>query len=195
VSAGITKGLTNVQRAADNVGEGLGSRVAGLTGGTVSAMTGGKFANGFQTSIFQYLFNAKSTDMANALRSRLMSKVDTESIRRNYVGKKQVDLNDNGTNECAEFVQDVTEIEPGTSGKWAQGSSVKELSDIEPGTAIATFNKDGKYKGHTAIYIGQNRKGIQVFDQWNGVYVQERALRFGNPKYVNNGDNYHVILH
>lgn len=60
VSAGVTKGFTNVQLAADDIGEGFGAVVAGLIGGTVSEATGGKFANGFQTSVFQYLFNAAS---------------------------------------------------------------------------------------------------------------------------------------
>jgi hypothetical protein len=64
VSAGITKSLTNMQLAADQVGEGLGALVSGMTGGTVSALTGGKFANGFQTSVFQYLFNAEATRAA-----------------------------------------------------------------------------------------------------------------------------------
>ena len=35
---------------------------------------------------------------------------------------------------------------------------------IPVGTAIATFTS-GTYKGHAAIYIGQNTEGIQVWDQ------------------------------
>lgn len=38
---------------------------------------------------------------------------------------------------------------------------------IRPGTAIATFDSNGRYIGHAAIYLGQNAQGIQVIDQWN----------------------------
>lgn len=38
---------------------------------------------------------------------------------------------------------------------------------IKPGTAIATFDKNGHYEGHAAIYLGQDKNGIRVIDQWN----------------------------
>ena len=36
--------------------------------------------------------------------------------------------------------------------------------DIPSGTAIATF-PNGKYSGHAAIYVSQDYRGIQVYDQ------------------------------
>ena len=57
-SAGITKSFTNVQLAASGDGVVGGSIVAAAIGGTASAVTGGKFANGAQTAAFQFLFNA-----------------------------------------------------------------------------------------------------------------------------------------
>ena len=43
---------------------------------------------------------------------------------------------------------------------------------LRPGTAIATFDPDGRYGNHTdgrshaAIYLGQDATGIRVIDQW-----------------------------
>jgi hypothetical protein len=37
-------------------------------------------------------------------------------------------------------------------------------ADVSAGTAIATF-PNGVYHGHAAIYISQDRQGIQVWDQ------------------------------
>jgi hypothetical protein len=84
-SAGITKGLTNVQLAADNVGEGLGSLVAGLTGGTVSAMTGGKFANGFQAGVFQYLFNGRAAAFAKHVADAFENRMQA-MLKAGYAG-------------------------------------------------------------------------------------------------------------
>jgi len=84
---------------------------------------------------------------------------------------------------------------------------------LVPGTAIATFNKNGDYtndtngKSHAAIYLGQNAVGIQVLDQWitkkhlpNGTvetHIQEvhkRTISFGPaPKNVNDARKYYVI--
>jgi hypothetical protein len=56
-AAGATQALSP---QIDKVGGGVPGRVAAaaLIGGTVSAATGGKFANGAETSAFQELFNA-----------------------------------------------------------------------------------------------------------------------------------------
>ncbi len=60
-SAGITKGLTpyfagigNTHILGINVTEAL---IAGLLGGTISDLTGGKFASGFYTTLFANIFN------------------------------------------------------------------------------------------------------------------------------------------
>ncbi|WP_367998503.1 BPSL0067 family protein [Rhodomicrobium lacus] len=57
---------------------------------------------------------------------------------------------------------------PATS-QWHQGEPVAPGSDIEPGTAIATF-VDGRYPKnstgqHAAINLGQNDNGIVVLEQ------------------------------
>jgi hypothetical protein len=57
---------------------------------------------------------------------------------------------------------------------WKRGELVKGNMTIAPGTAIATFDADGRYGNHTdgrshaAIYLGQDASGIQVLDQWVG---------------------------
>ena len=48
---------------------------------------------------------------------------------------------------------------------WKKGARVKGDTSIKPGTAIATFNSNGKFKGHTAIYISQTAAAINVYDQ------------------------------
>ena len=84
---------------------------------------------------------------------------------------------------------------------------------IAPGTAIATFDADGRYGNHTdgrshaAIYLGQDASGIQVLDQWVGRNrdsqgrlvvapkpVSERTIKFlKTPRIETNGDNYYVV--
>lgn len=81
---------------------------------------------------------------------------------------------------------------------------------IRPGTAIATFDSDGRYgnhvdgRSHAAIYMGQTAEGILVLDQWNirdakgHIYErhtsQERTIEF-NPKKpsINDGNAYYVM--
>jgi hypothetical protein len=82
------------------------------------------------------------------------------------------------------------------------------------GTAIATFDENGRYandthgKSHAAIYLGQTAAGIQVLDQWlhrrkrsDGTVkvethvVQERTIYFQPRKVkdVDDGRKYYVI--
>lgn len=46
---------------------------------------------------------------------------------------------------------------------WIQGRKVRD-ANIPSGTAIATL-PNGKYSGHAAIYISQDKDGILVWDQ------------------------------
>lgn len=54
---------------------------------------------------------------------------------------------------------------------WKRGARVRGAA-LAPGTAIATFDKNGRYanstngKSHAAIYLGQSATGIRVLDQW-----------------------------
>ncbi|MDX1959663.1 MAG: BPSL0067 family protein [Leptospiraceae bacterium] len=107
-----------------------------------------------------------------------------------------------GKTECVVFVQQTTGA-PITS-KWTQGTQVKSLKEgeIERGTAIATFDENGKYPTdslgkHAAIYLSHNDSGITVLDQWNSQgEVKQRLIRFNLPKETkrsNNGDVFFVI--
>ena len=108
--------------------------------------------------------------------------------------------NERGNTECVEFVRQVT-LAPGTT-LWKQGASIKTaaIGTISRGTAIATFDDNGKYpvdgKGkHAAIYLSHTQAGVQVLDQWNGQgEVLPRQIRFNNPgKRSNNGDTFYVV--
>jgi hypothetical protein len=95
---------------------------------------------------------------------------------------------------------------------WSQGKSVKdaiEAGDIKRGTAIATFNKDGKYLSmstgnHACFFVeGQKDKsGFLVLEQHVDPFpekIQNRVLTYKDkPKdgsiQMNNAECYSVIL-
>lgn len=60
------------------------------------------------------------------------------------------------------------------------------------GTTIATF-PGGSYRGHAAVYVGQDSNGIQVWDQWVGRPVAPRTIRWTGSGISNNGDSFYVI--
>jgi hypothetical protein len=121
-----------------------------------------------------------------------------------YIGKSI------GNGQCVAFAQTAATI--GHTSTWQRGALVRGAT-LVPGTAIATFDKDGNYqndtggRSHAAIYLGQDAVGIQVLDQWVerkkmadgtiGTRVQpvhKRTIRFqSNSKPVNDGRNYYVI--
>jgi hypothetical protein len=88
----------------------------------------------------------------------------------------------------------------GHTSSWRRGEPVRG-ADLERGTAIATFNAQGRYPStmsgdsHAAIYLDQTPQGLRVIDQWLLHPAQERILRFrggqGDP--VNDGDAFHVV--
>ena len=106
-----------------------------------------------------------------------------------------------GTGQCVAFVEQATGC-PHTAG-WQQGALVRGNTDIQAGTAIATFGPNGTYTNstdgtsHAAIYVGQTAAGLQVWDQWTGHPVSPRTIRFQGGatgvKPVNDGDAYYVI--
>lgn len=108
-----------------------------------------------------------------------------------------------GDGQCVAFVRAASGA-PHTSA-WKQGKLVKTVSTIFPGTAIATFDQNGKYgsredgTSHAAVFIRKSAIGIVVLDQWitNGKAqpVHERTIRFNNSigKKINNGDEYYVV--
>ena len=105
-----------------------------------------------------------------------------------------------GSGQCVEFVKLATGA-PQTSG-WKRGQLVKG-NPIPMGTAIATFDPDGKYgnhedgTSHAAILLSQDARGLRVLDQWAGTHpspVHERVIAFDDLKTpVNNGNNFFVI--
>ena len=102
-----------------------------------------------------------------------------------------------GSGQCVAYVQQACKA-PLTK-KWKRGALVRGNKDIKPGTAIATFSKDGVYENkttgesHAAIYLAQNDKGILVLDQWLKQPVHNRIIREGGVKDVNNALKYYVI--
>lgn len=102
--------------------------------------------------------------------------------------------------ECVAFVRKACNA-PHTSA-WRQGEAVRNNPSVRAGTAIATFDSDGRYGNHTdgrshaAIYLRQNDEGLLVLDQWRRPQVQpvhERRIRFGGERPVNDGDAFFVI--
>jgi len=73
----------------------------------------------------------------------------------------------------------------------------KNSRNIVAGTVIATFDANGHYKGHAAIYVSQDATGILVYDQYvtppSPKPVGPRVLRWGAKGNSNNGDNFHVV--
>ncbi|MGI2028346.1 RHS repeat-associated core domain-containing protein [Endozoicomonas acroporae] len=101
ISAGFTKFATsNITWAAnDDKWAGVAKRtsVASLIGGTTSALTGGKFANGARTAAMAHLFNAErkalkgfSEDTLNTHTTRVITRSD--GIKQSYEGWLQEQL-------------------------------------------------------------------------------------------------------
>ncbi len=116
---------------------------------------------------------------------------------RQWAGQPSV-----GSGECVPLVQAATGALRAT--EWRPGVPVQGNTAIRPGTAIATFDSNGHYTGHAAIYLGQDTNGIQVVDQWNifknGKIVDkhqlgERNLFLVQPgrTRINRGESYRVV--
>jgi energy-converting hydrogenase Eha subunit F len=85
---------------------------------------------------------------------------------------------------------------PVGTNAWVRGDPVKGNKDIRAGTAIATFDKGGRYTGHAAIYESQTPKHLNVIDQWvtpPAKAIHKRKLIFGAHGNSNNGDNFFII--
>jgi hypothetical protein len=98
--------------------------------------------------------------------------------------------------QCVSYVTTVCSGIPVAASKWKKGPRVRGNTNITQGTAIATFNSDGQYHGHAAIYVSQDDKGIQVYDQWitgAGKAIGPRVLKWGGNGISNNGDGFYVV--
>lgn len=116
---------------------------------------------------------------------------------RQWVGQASV-----GTGECVPLVRAATGAP--RAAEWQRGAQVQGNTAIRPGTAIATFDSNGHYDGHAAIYLGQDENGIRVIDQWNIRQAgritgqnppSERILHLGEPNRarVDRGEMYYVV--
>lgn len=110
-----------------------------------------------------------------------------------YEGKKV------GNGHCVVFVQECTKAP--VTFSWKKGAKVRGNLAISKGTAIATFDENGKYPNkptgnHAAIYVSQDSTGVWVYDQWvaQGA-VKKRLIRFkgGQGSASNDGDVFFVI--
>jgi hypothetical protein len=118
----------------------------------------------------------------------------TIKVSEEDIAEKKRYLNSKGNAECVEFVRQTTDA-PGTP-YWKPGKKVADasLGEVKRGTAIATFDRDGRYptdvRGrHAAIYLSHNVSGIVVLDQWNAKgQVSRRTIRF-NPKAAKRSDD------
>ncbi len=100
---------------------------------------------------------------------------------------------------CADNASFITRVCPSIPVRvslWKRGKLVKGDTTIATGTAIATFNGQGQYHGHAAIYDSQNDQGINVVDQWVNVKataIHPRLIRFGGSRPSNDGDIFYVV--
>jgi hypothetical protein len=100
------------------------------------------------------------------------------------------DVNPANMQECVSLVRAVIPELPHSS-QWKEGDPVtpESVKDLAPGTAIATFNEDGRYGNapqgnHAAIFLGpeideEGRvRGIEVIDQSRRVKARSRSFPF-----------------
>ena len=109
-----------------------------------------------------------------------------------------------GKGECVNLVQEAVPV--GLTDYWRAGTKITRTNapSLTRGTAIAVFDKDGRYKSirkksHAAIFLryeSRNGKdGIVVFDQWQGTGGRESFYAFekGNTHDLYPAETYSVI--
>jgi hypothetical protein len=84
---------------------------------------------------------------------------------------------------------------------WREGSKVVGDRTLALGTAIATFDKHGKWPGkpkgnHAAFYLSQTSEFIRVIDQWNSsakptisMRIIKRLGKNADGSYISPSDN------
>lgn len=111
---------------------------------------------------------AAAHDLPSGVDSKQEYTVDVRSLpdKPTYLG---------ADHECVALVRKLTGAPE--SKKWVTGDRVRGNQTVQPGTAIATFDQVGQYRGHAAIYLGQDARGLIVFDQWAGKGVASIPAR------------------
>jgi hypothetical protein len=98
--------------------------------------------------------------------------------------------------QCVSYVKHVCPSLPRTA-EWKKGVAAKGNKNIKDGTIIATFDANGKYSGHAAVYVSQTDKHLNVYDQFKTPPtpspIAARELKFGAPVNSNNGDLFYVV--
>ncbi|MEE3626113.1 BPSL0067 family protein [Nitrospirillum sp. BR 11752] len=101
--------------------------------------------------------------------------------------------------QCVSYVTQVCPSLPVRTGLWRRGDRVKENKNIVAGTVIATFDSNGHYDGHAAIYDHQTDDGIYVYDQWiTGTAPQAVSLRlilWQGRGVSNTGNKFFIVEH
>ncbi|MEE3626115.1 BPSL0067 family protein [Nitrospirillum sp. BR 11752] len=99
--------------------------------------------------------------------------------------------------QCVSFVTQVCPSLPVSTALWRKGAAVKNNATILPGTVIATFDDQGRYYGHAAIYERQDGRGIYVYDQWITGHIPQpvapRGIRWDGHGISNRGDGFFVV--
>ena len=121
-------------------------------------------------------------------------------LAENDVFGKAKFVNAKGNTECAEFVRQATNAPQTVS--WKKGVHVIKAKpgSIPRGTAIATFDKNGRYPTdshgrHAAIYLSHDASGIRVLDQWNKQgEVLERVIRVNQPEFPRSNAAIHFYV-
>lgn len=113
-----------------------------------------------------------------------------------------------GNGECVSACKKFAGLEGTSTDQWRAGPKVVDDKDIKPGTAIATFDSNGRYPGkgkdkNSAIYLGRGANGsIWILDQWparpgtqqQAHPPQPRELLPGRANVSNDSNAYYVIF-
>src|SRR5690606_31590954 len=175
ISAGFTKfAITNwIDQIGSDDWDGILGRtaIASVTGGTVSELTGGKFANGAQTAAFAHLFNQESGRIAQIVARAEQALADDEP----YGINDKSGLFGPGTYKCNKFVCDVSNAAGANIGlnvdeygnSWPplagtfENPNVKipgwEIVDSpQPGDIVAQQRGYGDASGHAGIIVDKS---------------------------------------
>ena len=102
-----------------------------------------------------------------------------------------------GSGECVDLIKEyVRSLRSRSTATWRAGDWIMEAgTSIRKGTAIATFDKDGRYPQqrtgqHAALVVRVMGSGIWVVDQWrnNGGKITKRLIRIPPPGQQRNAD-------